>query len=89
MKNTIIKYLFLLGVITVLSCSTEHKRDWNREVLCCDVDSSVIVNWKNYSSREKVMAIYQYFDIDLDTNNYSWEECERMLFDNAFIEWEY
>lgn len=67
----------------------QKPREWNREIYYGDMDSSTISKWKTMSSKEKVEAIRRsfLFDPDVDWDSHNYEEQERMLLDNAFVEW--
>lgn len=68
----------------------QSPRGWNREIYFEDMDSASVANWDSLSSKERVEAIRRsfLFDEDLDWDTIPYEEQERMLLDNAFIEWE-
>ncbi len=68
----------------------QKPREWNREIYYENMDSTTISKWKSLSSKERVEVIRQsfLFDSDVDWNLYSYEEQEKMLLDNSFVEWE-
>ena len=67
----------------------QKPREWNREIYYEDMDSATISKWKTMSSKERVEAIRRsfLFDPDVDWDSYTDEEQERMLLNNAFVEW--
>jgi hypothetical protein len=67
----------------------QKPREWNREIYYEDIDSMTITKWKTMSSKERVEAIRRsfLFDPDVDWDSYTDEEQERMLLNNAFVEW--
>lgn len=67
----------------------QKPRKWNREIYYEDMDSVTISKWKAMTSKERVDAIRRsfLFDPDVDWDSYTDEEQERMLLDNAFVEW--
>ena len=67
----------------------QKPREWNREIYYEDMDSLTISKWNTMSSKERVEAIRRSFLFDPDVNwdSYTDEEQERMLLDNAFVEW--
>ena len=67
----------------------QKPREWNREIYYEDIDSMTITKWKTMSSKERVAAIRRsfLFDPDVDWDSYTDEEQEKMLLDNAFVEW--
>jgi len=68
----------------------QKPREWNREIYYEDMDSMTISKWKTMSSKERVEAIRRsfLFDPDVDWDSYTDEEQERMLLENAFVEWD-
>ena len=67
----------------------QKPREWNREIYYEDMDSATIAKWNSMSSKERVEAIMHsfLFDPDVDWDSYTDEEQEKMLLDNAFVEW--
>ena len=67
----------------------QKSREWNREIYYEDMDSMTISKWNTMSSKERVEAIRHSFllDPDVDWDSYTDEEQERMLLENAFVEW--
>ncbi len=67
----------------------QKSREWNREIYYEDMDTTTISKWKSMSSKERVEVIRQsfLFDSDVDWNSYSYEEQEKMLLGNTFVEW--
>ena len=67
----------------------QKSREWNREIYYEDMDSMTISKWNTLSSKERVEAIRRsfLFDPDVDWDSYTDEEQEKMLLDNAFVEW--
>lgn len=69
--------------------SGQKPRKWNREIYYEDMDSITISKWKTMTSKERVEAIRRsfLFDPDVEWDSYTDEEQEKMLLDNAFVEW--
>ena len=67
----------------------QKPREWNREIYYEDMDSATISKWETMSSKERVAAIRRsfLFDTDVDWDSFTYEEQEKMLLDNAFVEW--
>ena len=53
------------------------------------MDSITVARWDSLTSKEQVKAIERnfLFDEDPEWDTYSWEEKEKILLDNTFIEW--
>lgn len=67
----------------------QKPREWNREIYYEDMDSATISKWETMSSKERVEAIRRsfIFDSNVDWDSYTYDEQERMLLENAFVEW--
>ena len=68
----------------------QPKRAWTREIYYSDMDSVTIARWDDLSDKEKVDAIREAFNFDIDEkewSKYSDSENLKMLLGNTFVEW--
>jgi len=67
----------------------QKPRFWNREIYYSDMDSITVVKWPSLSSKERVEAIRKsfLFDSDVVWDSYTYEEQEKMLLENTYVEW--